>query len=156
MLRQHKESDGMRITKQHLNLHAILRGSDGEIKKEDFITNQVQTALLTHVADQMSDQGEAAASHMAVGSGTGQAVGDNALASLLGARQALDGGTPTHSGAVLTWHRTFAAGEGTGTITEAGVFNHLSAGTMFVYNDGLTYAKGAGDSLELTWTLTFS
>lgn len=156
MSQVHKAIDGIKISKQNMNLHAILRGPDGEIKQEDKFTNQVQTAMLTHVADALSDQGEAQASHMAVGSSTGQNAAANVLATLLGARQALDGSTPSHSGAVLTWHRTFAAGEGTGTVTEAGVFNHLSAGTMLVYNDGLNYAKGAGDSLELTWTLTIS
>lgn len=153
---QHKVNEGIKISDQLMNLHAVLRGPDGEIKKEDTITNQVQTAMLTHVADALSDQGETQASHMGVGSSSGQAVGDNTLATALGARVALDGSTPSHSGAVVTWHRTFAAGEGTGTVTEAGVFNHLSAGNMLVYNDGLNYAKGAGDSLELTWTLTIS
>lgn len=156
MLQEVQKHDGIMISDQFMNLHIILRGPDGKIKKEEHLTNQIQTALLTHVADALSDQGEVQCSHMAVGAGTGQNAAANVLASALGARQALDNSTPSHSGAVLTWHRTFAAGEGTGTITEAGVFNHLSAGTMFVYNDGLSYSKGAGDSLELTWTLTIN
>jgi len=137
------------------NLEAILIGSDGEEKDKQVVSNQVQTAMLTHVADALSDQGEAQASHMGIGSGTGQGIGDNALATQL-TRQALDNATPSHSAAVVTYHRTFAAGEGTGTVTEAGVFNDASAGTMLLYNDSISFAKGAGDSLELTWTLTVS
>lgn len=156
MSQVHESVDGIKISDQFMNLHAILRGPDGEIKQEDMFTNQVQTAMLTHVADSLSDQGETQASHMGVGSSSGQGVGDSTLATLLGSREALDGGTPTHSGAVVTWTRTFAAGESTGTVTEAGVFNDVAAGIMLVYNDGLSYAKGAGDSLELTWTLTVS
>jgi len=147
--------DGIKL-EAYLNLHAVLKDADGKVKAEETVSNQVQTAMLTHVADALSDQGEAQASHMGIGSGTGQAVGDNTLATLLGARQALDNATPSHSAAVVTYHRTFAAGEGTGTVTEAGVFNNVSAGTMLLYNDSISFAKGAGDSLELTWTLTIS
>jgi hypothetical protein len=92
---------------------------------------------------------------MAIGTGTGQGVGDNTLASESD-RQALDGATPSHVTNVITYHRTFAAGEGTGTMTEAGVFNHAAAGDMLIYSDGISFAKGAGDSLELTWTLTIN
>ena len=147
--------DQIKITEQRYNLEIILRGADGKIKKQQVISNQVQTAMKTHVADQLSDQGEAAASHMAIGSGTGQGVGDNTLSSEE-TRQALDSGTPSHSAAVVTYHRTFAAGEGTATMTEAGLFNAGGGGTLLLYNDSISFAKGAGDSLELTWTLTVS
>jgi hypothetical protein len=136
-------------------IHGILRDKDGNIKKEMKVTNQVQTAMKTHVADALSDQGETAMGWMAIGTGTGQAVGDNTLATE-NDRRALDNSTPSHSGAVVTYHRTFAAGEGTGTMTEAGVFNDASAGTMGLYDDSISFAKGASDSLELTWTLTIS
>lgn len=133
--------------------HGILRDKKGEIIDEQFGWNQVQTAYKTHVADQLSDQGDSAISHMAIGTGTGQGVGDNTLATELD-RQALDNATPSHAGAVVTYHRTFAAGEGTGTVTEAGVFNDPSAGTMGLYDDTLNFTKGASSSLELTWTMT--
>lgn len=134
-------------------LLGILYDKDGNVKDRQEIFNQFQTAGKTHVADQLSDSGEVAMSHMAIGTGTGQGVGDNTLATELN-RQALDNATPSHAANVVTYHRTFAAGEGTGTITEAGVFNDASAGTMFVYNDSISFAKGASDSLALTWTFT--
>lgn len=146
--------DGIRLIHKD-NLHVVLRGPDGKIKKEGNHSNQVQTYMLTHVADRLADVGENAMSHMSVGSGTGQGVAATSLATQL-ARLALDGGTPSHAAGVVTYKRTFAAGEGTGTITEAGVHNAVSGGSMGLYNDGLNYAKGAADSLELTWTLTFS
>lgn len=137
-------------------LHAILRDADGNIKKEIRVKNQVQTYMLTNVADMLSDQGEAAISHMAVGTGTGQAVGDSTLSAQIGVRYALDGGTPTHAAAVVTYHRMFAAGEGTDNIREAGLFNHLSAGDMGLYNDSISFDKSGADTLGMTWTLTVS
>jgi hypothetical protein len=146
--------DGIKLL-HDVNLLAILRDEDGnEIDRQE-ITNQVQTYMKTHVADMLADQGEVDMGWMSIGSGSGQGVGDTALATQE-TRQALDGGTPTHSGAVVTYHRTFAAGEGTATITEAGVHNDAAAGSMGLYTDSLNFAKGAGDSLELTWTLTVS
>lgn len=136
-------------------LHAVLKDADGNVKKEVW-KNQVQTYMLMNVADALSDRGEPAMSHMAVGTGTGQAVGDTILAAQIGVRYALDNGTPTHAAAVVTYHRMFAAGEGTGAIEEAGLFNDLTAGNMGLYNDSISFAKAAADSLELTWTLTVS
>ena len=135
------------------NMHGILRDGDGNILEEHHVHNQVQTYMKTHVADMLSDQGENVMSHMGIGTGTGQAVGDSALATQV-SRQALDNSTPSHSAAVVTYHRTFAAGEGTGVITEAGVFNAASGGDMGLYTDALNFTKGASSSYELTWTLT--
>lgn len=156
MQRQVKRSDGIKLQGfQEYELVGILRDKDGNVKDIQRVKNQVQTYMKTHVADQLSDQGETAFSHMAIGSGTGQGVGDSTLSSEED-RRALDESTPSHSGAVVTYHRTFAAGEGTATITEAGIFNDASAGDMGLYDDSLNFAKGASDSLELTWTLTIS
>lgn len=134
-------------------LRGVLRDKDGKIKDEQLVKNQFQTLGKTHVADQLAGGVDAAMSHMAIGSGTGQGVGDNTLSSEED-RQGLDGATPTHSTNVVTYHRTFAAGEGTATMTEAGVFNNATVGDMMLYNDSISFAKGAGDSLALTWTFT--
>ena len=149
-----KLQDGIKLGATY-NLLGILRGPDGEIKDIQRSTNQVQTYMLTHVADMLADQGEVAMGWMSIGSGTGQGVGTTALASQE-SRQALDSGTPTHAAAVVTYHRLFAAGEGTAVITEAGLHNDAAAGSMGLYDDGITFNKGAGDTLELTWTLTVS
>lgn len=134
-------------------LVAVLRDKDGNVIDRQEVPNQFQTAGKTLVADALSDQGEAAVGWMAIGTGTGQGVGDNTLATELD-RQALDGGTPTHAANVVTYHRAFAAGEGTGVVTEAGTFNATPAGDMMLYNGGITFDKGASSSLTLTWTFT--
>lgn len=50
-----------------------------------------------------------------------------------------------------------AAGTGTGAITEAGIFDSATqdAGNMWVYSSFDVINKAAGDSLVVTWTLTF-
>lgn len=137
------------------HLHGILRDENGKVIDEQEYDNQVQTYMLTNVADAMADQGENAMGWMSIGTGTGQGVAATELATQA-TRQALDGGTPTHAAGVVTYHRTFAAGEGTGTMTEAGVHESAALGSMGLYNDSISFAKVASDSLELTWTLTFS
>ena len=50
----------------------------------------------------------------------------------------------------------FAAGSGTGAITEAGVFNASSGGTMLCRTVFSVVNKGADDSMTITWTITVS
>ena len=140
--------------KMQWHWEAIMERGDGTIERQTG-PNQVQTLGKQHIADALSDQGETAMGWMAIGTGTGQGVGDNTLATELD-RQALDSGTPSHSGAVVTYSRTFAAGEGTGTVTEAGVFNDAAAGDMLIYTGAISFAKGAADALTINWTLTIS
>ena len=53
---------------------------------------------------------------------------------------------------------TFAAGVGTGAITEAGTFDVVTQNTvnMWMYSTFSVINKGANDSLQITWTLTAS
>jgi hypothetical protein len=49
---------------------------------------------------------------------------------------------------------TFGAGVATGAITEAGVFNALTAGTMLCRTVFSVINKGALDTLVITWKVT--
>jgi hypothetical protein len=52
---------------------------------------------------------------------------------------------------------TFPAGTGTGTLTEAGIFDVVTANTVNMWCSGtIGFTKGASDSLVLTWTITAS
>ena len=51
-------------------VHICLRGPDGRVKDEETVDNLVVTTGRQHIADQMADQGAAAMSHMAIGTGT--------------------------------------------------------------------------------------
>ena len=68
-------------------------------------------------------------------------------------------GTPltssTDSANVVTYVGNWAAGDGTNAaITEAGIFNAASTGTMLARAVFSAINKGASDTLAITWTLT--
>jgi hypothetical protein len=134
------------------NVHLVLRGADGRVK-HDSVHNTVTTAGKNGVADQLlAAPTLAKPTHMAIGTGS-------PAATLLGAeidRNALT--SKTRSGAVVTMVGDWAAGDGTGTITEAGIFDNGSANTVNMYCSASFGAitKAAGDTLQITWTLTVS
>ena len=118
------------------------------------VPNLVVTDGKEFVASRMKDTAKAAMSHMAIGTGsTSPAAGDSALGSQAD-RNALT--STTVSGATVTYVATFAAGEGTGAITEAGLFNASSAGDMLCRTVFAVVNKGASDSMTITWAVTVS
>lgn len=135
------------------HIHVQLIGPDGEIKEERNFDNLVTTAGKAHIADQLSSSpGQSAMSHYAIGSGTtNPAVGDTALETEL-ARVTLD--SRTDSSNEVTYVATFSAGTGTGAVTEYGILNAGSGGTLLVRAEEAVINKGASDSLVVTHTLT--
>ena len=65
-------------------------------------------------------------------------------------------GTLSSSTNVWQNQATFGPGVDTGAITEAGIFSASSAGTLFARQVFPVVNKAAGDSLQLTWQVTFS
>tara|TARA_X000001382_G_scaffold88267_2_gene63089 strand:- start:162 stop:587 length:426 start_codon:yes stop_codon:yes gene_type:complete len=118
------------------------------------VDNLVVTAGKGYVASRMKDASATAMSHMAIGSGTtNPAASDTAVETELG-RVAL---TSTNvSSAVVTYVATFAAGTGTGAVTEAGILNASSGGTMLCRTEFSVVNKGSSDSMTITWTVTVS
>lgn len=125
---------------------------NGEVVQE--VPNLVVTTGKNYVASRMKDTTETAISHMAIGtSTTAAAAGDTAL----GAeehRNTLTSTTVTAN--VVTYVAEFAAGEGSGAIAEAGLFNASSGGTMLCRTVFSVVNKGASDSMTITWTVTVS
>jgi len=118
------------------------------------VDNLVVTAGKGYVASRMKDASATAMSHMAIGSGsTAAAASDTALGNQLG-RVALT--STTVSSAVVTYVASFAAGTGTGAVTEAGILNASSGGTMLCRTVFSVVNKGASDSMTVTWTVTVS
>lgn len=137
------------------NVHAALYGKDGKLKQVEEVHNLITTAGKNHIADRLSSApGEAAMSHMAVGTGVGAAVvGDTTLGTELD-RNALT--SWTDAAAVVTYVGTWNAGDATGAITEAGVFNAGAAGTLLMRSVFSVINKAAADTLVITWTLTIA
>lgn len=125
---------------------------NGKTVKE--VPNLVVTAGKGYVASRMKDTSATAMSHMAIGSGnTSAAAGQTALVSEL-ARTGLT--STTVSGADIVYVDTFAAGTGTGAVTEAAILNASSGGTMLCRTVFSVVNKGASDAMTITWTVTVS
>ncbi len=117
------------------------------------IDNLVVTTGKAFVAARMIGTSFNVMSNMAIGSGsTAAAAGDTALGSELD-RQSV---TSSASGAVVTYSATFGAGNGTGAVTEAGLFNAASSGTMLCRTVFSVVNKGASDSMTISWSVTVS
>lgn len=140
-------------------LNIVLADALGNIKYEVNTHNMVVTSGLNHIAARFKNAGTSAGvgaemSHMAIGTGTtAPSLGDTGLGTPNGARQALT--SFTTSGASATFVSTFASGY-SGAITEAGVFNALTSGTMLCRSTFLEINKATDDTLTITWIVTLS
>ena len=119
--------------------------------------NLVVTAGKEWVAARMKNT-STVMTHMGVGTGTTAAViANTALETQHGdGRQTLTTSGGSVSGAVITFHRTFAAGNQTGAITEAGVFTAATGGTMLCRTVFGVVNKGALDTMTISWDVTIS
>lgn len=126
--------------------------------KEKHTRNLLVAVGKAFITSRMIGTASAIMSHMAVGSGTNAAASANtALQTELG-RVALTSGvqvTTTTTSDAVQYVATFAAGIGTGSLTEAGLFNAASGGTLLARTVFGVITKGASDSLTVTWKITF-
>lgn len=128
-------------------------GPDGQLKETRDIKNLVVTVGKQFIASRMVGT-PTAMSHMAIGSNsTAAAAANTALGAELG-RVAL--ASSNSSGVIATYTATFPAGTGTGAVTEAGIFNAASAGTMLCRTVFAVVNKGADDAMSITWQITVS
>ena len=135
-------------------LNIVLTGPDGEVKEQHEVDNLVVTVGKNFIASRMKDATATAMSHMEVGTGTtAAAVGDTALqTAVASSRVTLTSTTVTTNS--VAYVATFPAGTGTGALTEAGIFNASSSGTMLCRTVFSVINKGAADTLGITWTVT--
>ena len=132
----------------------VLRDKDGNVKQTKEAKNLIVNTGLNFICDRMKDD-ETAMTHMALGSSTtAAAAGDTALGTQLGSRVSLTSSTVTDNQIVFVC--SFPAGSGTGAVTEAGIFNAASAGTMLCRVVFSTVNKSADDTLQITWTISLS
>ena len=132
----------------------VLRDKDGNVKSEQKVKNLIVDTGLNFICDRMKDD-ETAMTHMALGSGTtAPAAGNTALESQLGSREALD--SSTVSANTITYVASFEAGDATGAVTEAAIFNAASGGTMLCRVTFSVVNKAADDTLSVNWQLTLT
>ena len=136
------------------HLEIVLFGEDGIEKDRRSVDNLVTTAGKVFIASRMDGTSSGVMSHMAVGTGgTAANIADTALGSE-SARVAEDSSTP--ASATIVYVATFPAGTGTAALTEAGVLNASSGGTLLCRTVFSVINKGASDSLAINWTITIS
>jgi hypothetical protein len=135
------------------NVVLVLRGPDGKIKQTETVHNLITTAGRNELVNRWDD-GTAQPTHMAIGTGaTAAAAGDTTLQTELD-RNALTSRVAATN--VITMVGDWAAGDGTGAITEAGVLSAASNGTLFSRAVFSVINKAAGDTLQITWTYTLT
>jgi hypothetical protein len=116
--------------------------------------NLVVTAGKNWVASRMKDTTQDAMSHMAVGTGTTQALAAQTTLVTENDRNALTSTTVT--GNAIAYVATWAANDATAALTEAGIFDAASGGDMLCRTVFSVVNKGAADSMTITWTITVS
>ena len=120
------------------------------------VKNMVVTAGKEWIASRMQGVVDGVMTHMAVGTGTVAAAAANTTLGTELARQALTTSGGVVAGAVITFATTYAAGTGTGAITEAGILNASSAGTLLARTVFGVINKGALDTMTISWAVTIS
>ena len=135
-------------------LHLVLRDETGAIKSEFSTKNLVVTTGKNFLASRAAGTAQAVMSHMAIGSGTVAPVAANTTLGTELGRVGLTSSNVTNN--TIQYVATFGAGVGTGAVTEAGIFNAASAGTMLNRTTFSVINKGASDTLTITWNLTLN
>jgi len=135
------------------NVQLTLRDAEGKIKQFEEIHNTVPAAGLAAIMDQLLDSPTIAVP-TAMEVGTGSPAATLLGAYIAGSRTALSAKTRTD--AAVEMKCTFAAGVGTGAITEAGIFSVITENTATMYCSAsfAVINKAATDSLEIVWTVT--
>ena len=142
-------NDSIQLTGE---LKLTLTRPDGHVKHEVIVPNLVVTTGKNFIASRMKDATATAMTHMAIGTGsTAAAAGNTTLGSEAG-RVALTSTTVSTNN--VAYVATFPAGTGTGAITEAGLFNASSSGTLLCRTVFNVINKAAADTLGITWTVT--
>jgi hypothetical protein len=130
-----------------------LTDENGNVKHSETVENMIVATGLAHIASRVLGVAQAVMGWIAVGTGaTAEAVTQTALVT----EAARVASTPTNVTTTQTNDTvqhvaTFGAGVATGALTEAGIFNAATAGTML---NRVTFAvvnKGAADTMTVTW-----
>lgn len=135
------------------NVLVELFAPDGKLKQRKEVHNLVPTVGKNAVAEQLlAAPGKEPPTHMAIGTGeTAAEAGDTKLKTELD-RNALT--SKTRATNVVTMVGDWAEEDGTGAITEAGLFNAAAEGDLYARAVFAVINKAADDTLKITWTLT--
>lgn len=148
-------NDKLKLTGE---LSIVLKDEFGNVKDTREVKNLVVNSGLAFIISRMVGTAKDVMSHMALGSGsTATAAGQTDLVALLGSREALDSTTITGTNnEKVVYVSSFEAGDATGAVVEAGIFNAAAAGDMLCRTVFNVVNKGANDTMTVTWTITLT
>jgi len=127
---------------------------NGRLKTYRKVENLTVDTGFSAICDMMGQGGVSPFKYCAIGTGTtGPTSSDTALESEV-AR--VEGGYTKISNTQWKNDATFGAGVGTGAITESGLFNASSGGTMLCRQTFAVVNKGDNDTLVITWQYSLS
>ena len=125
-----------------------LYGPDGVLKCQFTLPNLIVSSGKQWIIGRFSDTPPALMSHIAIGTNTlAPASGNTALGAEVN-RVTL---TPTYGSNDMRFNATFGPGVGTGSVSEAGVFNNSVGGTMLSRVSFTPFTKAAADTLAIEW-----
>lgn len=143
--------EGIKITG---TITMVVRGPDGAVKDSRVVKNIVTNAGRAHIIDRLQAGSAAVCDYVAIGTGTTAAAAADTTLETEAARAQ---GTLSQPDAYTDrCVYTFAAGTGTGAITESGRLNASSNGTLMGRQVFAAVNKGANDSLQITYDFTYA
>lgn len=127
----------------------------GNVKHKFAIPNLVVTTGKNLFAAVIGGTSNAKPSHMAVGTGATPAQStQTTLSAPAGTRVAFTSTSVALN--TISYQSVFGPGVGTGALTEAGLFNDSSAGTMVTRTVFPVFTKESSDSLTINWDITIN
>lgn len=145
-------------------LNIVVTGQDGKIKQQQEVDNLVVQAGLRWITESMAKTTNSplAMTHMGIGdSTTAAATGDTDLLGTNKFRKgftaaAVANSSPSAGQGNIVYTCLFGTADNItgGAITEAGIFNDSTAGTMLCRTTFPVVNKGANDTMTITWTIT--
>lgn len=133
---------------------ALTISVNGEVVRK--INNLVVASGKALVASNLQGGTVAPVTHMAVGTGTTAAASGNTALEAEIDRNALTTSGGTVAGAVVSYQCTWLPGDGTGALSEAGLFTASVGGTMLARTVFPVVNKGADDTVTIAWDVTIS
>ena len=133
-------------------LQILVLDDQGVEKDQRLVDNLVVAVGKDVIASRLIGNTLPVFSHMAIGSANVvPTTSQTTLGSELG-RVTLDSVLRTAN--AISYAATFPAGTGTGTLTEAGIFNDGSSGNMLCRTNFNDVNKAVGDTIVITWNVT--
>lgn len=134
------------------NVDIVLCDHNNNIKQHIECKNLVVSVGKSWIASRMINASSPTMSHMGVGTSAVVPSAGNTSLSAQVARVALTNTTRTTN--QITYSAFFPAGIGTGSLTEAGIFNSSILGDMLCRTVFDTINKDVSDTLTINWTVT--